>query len=215
MTYHPWEKWDRETQEQMLEDLLLHGSARAGLVEEGLQIIESDQNTMSDKPEVGDIVETESGEQYPVVGTEQGGRTLLLPTGPGTGEIDFATREFWPDEVDVVVEDPSVWEIYRRGMQRGLTPGETNMVNDGLEEGKTLHAKHILRVRTGSESPYEWKHGHLIEDGECAVEGCQIEVDGELEPGSLPEIQVRHADCPATEDRLQDIRQSYRDRHAE
>lgn len=63
-------------------------------------------------PEVGDIVETETGYVYPAVGREQGGRTLLLPCGPGG-----STREFFRDNLEVVKKDASVEQAYRLGLK--------------------------------------------------------------------------------------------------
>lgn len=72
-----------------------------------------------DRPEVGDLVETESGNVYPVVGREQGGRTKLLPSGPEGG-----TREFWPKDLEVVEKQTSVEKAYRAGLQNARTDKE-------------------------------------------------------------------------------------------
>lgn len=64
-----------------------------------------------ERPEIGDIVETESGSMYPVVGREQGGRTMCLPSGPGG-----ATREFWPKNLEIVEKDASMFTAYQSGL---------------------------------------------------------------------------------------------------
>jgi len=61
--------------------------------------------------EVGDLVETESGSVYPVVGREQGGRTLQLPNGPGG-----ATREFFRKDLELYEKDATLYQAYRSGM---------------------------------------------------------------------------------------------------
>lgn len=69
--------------------------------------------------EVGDMVETDSGNVYPVVGREQGGRTLQLPTGPGG-----ATREFWRDDLEVVKKDATLFNAYTAGLNNAPTDRE-------------------------------------------------------------------------------------------
>lgn len=69
---------------------------------------------MSDEEriEIGDLVEVESGNVYPAVGREQGGRTLQLPCGPGG-----ATREFFRDDLELVEKDATLYQAYRSGLQ--------------------------------------------------------------------------------------------------
>lgn len=73
----------------------------------------------SERPQIGDLVETESGNVYPVVGREQGGRTMCLPSGPGG-----ATREFWPDDLEVVETDVSLYGAYRSGLMNAQVDDE-------------------------------------------------------------------------------------------
>lgn len=162
--------------------------------------------------ELGDIVEVESGNQYPVVGFEQGGRTVLLPTGKSTGEIDFATQEFFRDDVTLVQEDASIWDVYRRGMRRGLTPGEIELVLDALDGDQPERAKHVLREKQGISSPYDWVNGHIIgPDGECYARGCdllaphthhRLDISEETSRNWVEET-ARRVDCPASTESIE------------
>ena len=62
--------------------------------------------------EVGDLVRTENGNAYPVVGREQGGRTMSLPCGPGG-----ATRNFFRDDLELIEKDVSLYRAYNCGRE--------------------------------------------------------------------------------------------------
>lgn len=66
---------------------------------------------MSDKPPYGAMVEYD-GQTTVVVGYEQGGTTCQLPLGRGGSTI-----EAFHDELEVIDEDPNVYEVYRLGLQ--------------------------------------------------------------------------------------------------
>lgn len=66
---------------------------------------------MSERPEIGDIVDYGDGTSV-VVGREQGGRTRLLPIGPGG-----STREFFLDDLELIEKDASVYDIHELGRQ--------------------------------------------------------------------------------------------------
>ena len=169
--------------------------------------------------EIGDIVETEDGKHYPVVGREQGGRTRLLPTGTSTGEIDFATREFWLEDLELVEKDASTWDVYRRGMRRGLTPGEAKLVLDALDDNQPERAKHVLREKQGIDSPYDWINGHIIgPDGDCHANGCELlaphthtkrDIDDEELSRNWVETVAKRASCPASTESIEVRRPVY------
>lgn len=97
-----------------------------------------------EKPSIGDIVETESGTLYPVVGREQGGRTLQLPCGP-----NGATREFWPDDLTLVEQDASLAQAYRVGLDNASTEEDiadavAALANEGFIP--TAHLPKLHRV---------------------------------------------------------------------
>lgn len=75
--------------------------------------------TDGDRIEIGDLVEVESGAIYPVVATEQGGRTVKLPHAP-----EGMTSEYFREEVDLYEKDPAPYQVFMSGLDAAMIDHE-------------------------------------------------------------------------------------------
>lgn len=79
-----------------------------------------DSDDEDQRIEYGDIVRVaESGDMYPVVGMEQGGRTPEVPSGAGA-----TTRQFFRSELELVEKDGSLYGAYRLGLKNAPVDDE-------------------------------------------------------------------------------------------
>lgn len=90
---------------------------------------------MAEKPNIGDIVQTESGKTYPVVGFDQDGRTSKLPMNARGGFRDAVTRGRFNDDLEIKHEHDGMYDAVYQAFMCGFRRGREDVdVEDEVAE---------------------------------------------------------------------------------